>query len=106
LDALLLGVVTPDAAGFGLIVTGLTMVIVGGLNSWIGAVIGAILVQWLPLELQSLANWWDVVNGGLIILVAVYAQGGIYGSLQAVGRFVAQRIPVRARPAAPRGQMP
>jgi len=66
-------------AGFDLIVLALTMVIIGGFGSWRGALVGAILLTWIPLKLTSIGEWWDVVYGALMIFVATFAPGGLFG---------------------------
>jgi branched-chain amino acid transport system permease protein len=88
--ALLFNSITPNDAGFDLIVLALTMVIIGGFGSWMGALVGAILITWLPLKLASIGTWWDAVYGGLMILAATYIPGGLYGVARDLGR-VGQR---------------
>lgn len=82
LNALRFGLVTPADVGFGLVVAALTMVIIGGYHSWLGAVIGAALIQWLPIQLQAVAESWPLIYGALLIFVAVYAPSGILGLIQ------------------------
>ncbi len=79
--ALLYITVQPGDAGFDLIVLALTMVIIGGFGSWGGALIGAILLTWIPLKLTSIGEWWNVVYGGLMILMATFIPGGILAML-------------------------
>jgi branched-chain amino acid transport system permease protein len=66
--------------GFDLIVTGLTMAVVGGVDSWLGAVVGAIFVVWFP-SLATFASgmWTTIIYGVLVILVVSYQPGGIFG---------------------------
>ena len=99
LNALTFGLVTPNDVGFGLVVTGLTMVVIGGYHSWLGAVIGAALIQWLPIGLQEIAKSWTLIYGGLLIFVAVYAPSGLLGVVQGVARHV-RRMLARGAPAA------
>jgi branched-chain amino acid transport system permease protein len=87
--ALLFTTVSAGDAGFNLIVLALTMVIIGGFGSWIGALIGAILIAWLPLRLESVSDWWYAMYGALMIVMATYVPGGIYG----VARSLLRRIP-------------
>lgn len=87
LNAALLGIASPTDADFPVIVVALTMVIVGGFHSWRGALIGAALIQWLPIGLQSLgikgmSEWWSVVYGALILVLAVYVPKGLLGWFQ------------------------
>jgi branched-chain amino acid transport system permease protein len=71
--------ITPGDIGFGLIVLALTIVVIGGLHSWIGALLGAIVFTWLPEVLQSASDWRDVIYGGVIVIAAVVAPGGVHG---------------------------
>jgi len=105
--ALLFSTVSAGDAGFNLIVLALTMVIIGGFGSWIGALIGAILIAWLPLRLEGFSDWWYALYGGMMIVVATYIPGGIYGvGRQLLRRSSRLRTAVRrVRPARP-GRQP
>jgi len=71
--------VSPTAVGFHLIITALTMIIVGGTRSWFGALIGAVILTWMP-ELLHVAKDWKVVIFGLIVtLLAVWLPEGLLG---------------------------
>lgn len=97
---LLFGAISPTESGFSLIVLALTMVIVGGFNSWVGALIGAALITWLPVGLQGFSSWWNVIYGGVLIVMAVYVPGGILGVLGAALRHRPDRLrPGRGRTA-------
>lgn len=75
--ALIFGVIEPTDAGFSLVVLALTMVIIGGYGSWVGALVGAFLLTWLPLRLTSLGDWWPLVYGALMIIIATWVPGGL-----------------------------
>ena len=68
------------AFGFELVIVGLTMAVVGGVDSWIGAVIGAVFVVWFP-SIATVVNgtWQTIIYGLLIIVVVSYEPGGVYG---------------------------
>jgi branched-chain amino acid transport system permease protein len=97
--ALTFSTITAGDAGFSLIVLALTMVIIGGFGSWIGALIGAILIAWLPLQLEGLGDWWYAIYGAILLLVATYVPGGIYGSVRALWRWAPRWRARRAVPA-------
>jgi branched-chain amino acid transport system permease protein len=84
--ALLFNSITPGDAGFELIVLALTMVIIGGFGSWVGALAGAILITWLPLKLTSFGEWWNAVYGAVMIVAATFIPGGLYGVARNLGR--------------------
>jgi len=82
LNVLNLGAVGPFDAGFGLAVTTLTMVIVGGRRSWLGAVIGAVLITWLPTVLSFLeGEMRNIASGALVIVMATLVPDGLLGLL-------------------------
>ena len=83
----------PDDANFGFIILALAMVIIGGFGSWSGALLGAFLLAWLPTKLDFLGNWWPVIYGGAMILIAAYLPGGFF----AVARRAVQEVRARHR---------
>ncbi|MEO1197983.1 MAG: branched-chain amino acid ABC transporter permease [Pseudomonadota bacterium] len=62
------------------------MVVLGGMGTLWGAVIGAIAFLTLEEVLSYVTRHWKMIFGPLIILVALYAQGGIAGFLKGRGR--------------------
>jgi branched-chain amino acid transport system permease protein len=93
------GVISPVDVGFDLISLVLTMVVVGGRDSWFGAILGAAILTWLPTVLTFAAEWRPLVYGAAIVLVATYAPGGIVGIGQSITQFAVGRI--RGGPAVP-----
>jgi branched-chain amino acid transport system permease protein len=80
LNVLNSGTVNPTDAGFALVTTVLTMVIVGGRRSWLGAAIGVILLTWLPAALQFFGPWQDdIAFGALVIIACTVAPDGLLG---------------------------
>ena len=71
--------VAPGGFGFSLITLALTMAIVGGVVSWRGSLIGAILVVWFPQVFSFVGQYKQIVYGVLVILVVVYEPNGIVG---------------------------
>ncbi len=73
-------------------------VVLGGRGSLVGAVIGAVLLVWLPEFIGALSddrswpepvanNMPNLMYGLLVVLVVLVAPGGIVGSVQsAIGR--------------------
>lgn len=88
-------VVTPDDIGFPLIVLALTMIVIGGARSWLGAVLGAIIFTWLPSVLSLIGSWQQVVYGVLVALAAIWVPGGLVGLSTTLFRTVEAR---RRRP--------
>ena len=97
--AQILSYVGPGAFTLGLSLSLLVGVVLGGRNSFIGAIIGAVILVWLPefvLGLSADRGWQDQITnnapnfiyGLLVVLVVLVAPGGIVGGIQGlVGRF-------------------
>jgi len=79
MNVLVRSTVGPLDIGFGLIVLALTMIIVGGSRSWIGAVIGAVIFTWLPDLLTAIGEWQELVYGVIVAAAAIFIPRGIYG---------------------------
>lgn len=97
LNALTFGLATPEDLSFGLIVVALTMVILGGYHSWLGAVIGAFAVRWLPIGFQDLASVANLLYGLTVIVIAVYAPKGLLGVIERLISWLQGRIRGRKR---------
>ena len=93
--AQILAYVGPGAFGLGLSLSLLVGIVLGGRSSLIGAIIGAVLLVWLPEFVLSLSNdrGWNeqvtnnapnLIYGLLVVLVVLIAPGGIVGTLQAL----------------------
>jgi branched-chain amino acid transport system permease protein len=78
MHALAFSVISPEDASFSFVILALAMVIIGGFGSWMGALIGAIVLAYLPLKLTGLGEWWPVIYGTVMVLVATYLPGGFY----------------------------
>ena len=92
--AQILAYVGPGAFGLGLSLSLLVGIVLGGRASLAGALIGAVLLVWLPefvLQLAGDRGWEEQVTnnapnliyGLLVVLVVLVAPGGILGSIQA-----------------------
>ncbi|HEX2072337.1 MAG TPA: branched-chain amino acid ABC transporter permease [Geodermatophilus sp.] len=97
MNVLLRTTVSPETIGFHLVVTALTMIIVGGALSWAGAAIGAVIFTWLPSVLQVVGDWQLIVYGVIVAAAAVYVPNGLLGLLQSGWRGLQARR--RATPA-------
>ncbi len=81
LNTLTFSTIAPGGFGFDLIVAGLTMAVVGGIGSWLGAVIGALIVVWFPQVFTFVGSYKAIVYGVLVILVVAYEPNGVLGLL-------------------------
>lgn len=92
LYALTFYAVSPDISGFSLIVLVLTMVIIGGRDSWVGALVGAVLLTALPQMLTFVGQWRNLVYGVVSVVIILYAPEGLYGLVvKARRRFARQQ---------------
>ncbi|MGC0237751.1 branched-chain amino acid ABC transporter permease [Arthrobacter sp. SD76] len=89
--------IQPEAVGFHLVVTALTIIIIGGSGSWIGALIGTVIFVWLPLLLAAVGEWRNVVYGVIVVVAAIYLPGGIYSVLKDLFRRYREKPQTRPR---------
>lgn len=79
-------IIVPDAFGFVQSVTILAMVVVGGIGSSAGAVVGAMLLTLMPEFFRFINDYKLLVYGGLLIVVMRFSPGGIIGLVRLVMR--------------------
>jgi branched-chain amino acid transport system permease protein len=84
LFAYLKGSVFPDSLGISLSVDALVMVLLGGVETISGAVVGAIVYKALNIWLVSQTDLSKLVLGGVIILIVVAFPKGVVGMLEAI----------------------
>jgi branched-chain amino acid transport system permease protein len=84
LFAYLKGSVFPDSLGISLSVDALVMVLLGGVETVSGAVVGAIVYKALSIWLVSQTDLSKLVLGGFIILIVVAFPKGIVGMLEMI----------------------
>jgi len=78
--------ISPDSFNFDHAVLFLAMVLVGGTESFLGAILGAGLLTFLPEWLRDLKRIYLVIYGGVIILVIVFMPDGLWGYVKLLGR--------------------
>ncbi|BBK30453.1 amino acid/amide ABC transporter membrane protein 1 (HAAT family) /amino acid/amide ABC transporter membrane protein 2 (HAAT family) [Stella humosa] len=69
--------INPESFHFLTSVQMVTMVVIGGLGSLPGGIVGALVVSLLPEVLRVLADYRLVVYGGLLILFMMFLPGGL-----------------------------
>jgi branched-chain amino acid transport system permease protein len=84
LFAYLKGSVFPDSLGIPLSVDALVMVLLGGVETVSGAVVGAIVYKALSIWLVSQTDLSKLVLGGFIVLIVVAFPKGIVGTLEGI----------------------
>ena len=83
LTAHYVGFVTPDIAEFSHSIELVTMVVVGGMASVYGSVIGAVLLTALPQALTTLEGWETVAFGAILMLSMIFLPKGLVPTLAA-----------------------
>ena len=84
LFAYLKGSVFPDVLGIPLSVDALVMVLLGGVETVSGAIIGAIVYKMLSIWLVSQTDWSKLVLGAFIVVIVVAFPKGIVGTFEAI----------------------
>lgn len=57
------------------------MVLLGGMGSLIGPIVGAMVFLLLEEVLSGISEYWQLIFGPILILVVLYARGGLLGFL-------------------------
>ncbi|GAB3445695.1 ABC transporter permease [Insolitispirillum peregrinum] len=86
LYAFLKGSVFPDSVAIPLSVDGLVMVMLGGVQSLTGPVLGALVYKGLAMSLISAVEYWRLILGGLIVVLATALPQGLSGIIDLVRR--------------------
>jgi branched-chain amino acid transport system permease protein len=84
LFAYLKGSVFPDSLGISLSVDALVMVLLGGVETVSGAVVGAVVYKALSIWLVSQTDLSKLVLGGFIVLIVVVFPKGIVGTMETI----------------------
>jgi branched-chain amino acid transport system permease protein len=94
--------VNPDVFGFGQVVLLLSMIVVGGLGSIPGVLVGVALLGLLPeimrTTMRGLLIWQEFAYGLILILVVMFMPRGIWGLMS---RREPRRKPPREPPQEP-----
>ena len=80
------GSISPDTLGVGRSIDGLVMVLLGGVQTLLGPIVGAAAFTWLQDVIARNTDYWRAILGGTIIaLVLLFPQGlaGFFGQLMA-----------------------
>ena len=78
------GSISPDTLSVGRSVDGLVMVLLGGLHTLAGPLVGAVTFTWLQDAVARNTDYWRALLGGIILLLVLAFPQGIVGFF---GRF-------------------
>jgi branched-chain amino acid transport system permease protein len=77
--------ITPGDFGFARMEQILVWCVIGGVTSPLGAVLGSTLLSILPEAIRFLADYREITNGLILLLVVIFAPAGIAGLWQRRG---------------------
>ena len=75
------GYVNPDLMGFHMSAHAIVMVILGGMGNFAGAIVGAFAFEYTLHLFKDITKHWQLLMGGFIVLVVVFAPRGLLGLL-------------------------
>jgi branched-chain amino acid transport system permease protein len=78
------GSISPATISIGQSTDGLVMVLLGGIDTLTGSVVGAALFTWLRDEAARLTDYWRAAIGVLILLIVLLFPQGLVGGLKAL----------------------
>lgn len=88
------GFVNPELMGFHLSAHAIMMVILGGMGNFAGAIIGAFAFEYLLHLFKDMTKHWQLLMGGFIVLIVIFAPKGLLGLGQALhDRFLGASTP-------------
>ena len=73
------GSISPDSMSVGKSVDGLVMVLLGGLQTLAGPVVGAVTFTWLQDSVARSTDYWRALLGGIVLLLVLAFPQGIAG---------------------------
>lgn len=90
------GSISPDTLAVGRSVDGLVMVLLGGLQTLAGPLVGAVTFTWLQDAVARHTDYWRALLGGVILLLVLAFPQGLAGFAEALaGRVFRARMRVR-----------
>jgi branched-chain amino acid transport system permease protein len=87
-----IGAITPDGFGVGLAIDLYLMLLLGGLRSLWGPVVGAMFYTWLPELLRPVQHYETVIYSFLLLVTIIVLPDGIVGTLSKGAREVIRRV--------------
>ena len=86
------GSLSPDSLGVGKSVDGLVMVLLGGVQTLAGPVVGAVSFTWLQDTVARSTDYWRAMLGGIVLLLVLAFPQGIAGFVgQLADRLIERR---------------
>lgn len=76
------GSISPEIIAVGRSIDGLVMVLLGGLQTLVGPIVGASLFTWLEDTIARETDYWRAMLGAVILLLVLLFPGGVAGTLR------------------------
>jgi branched-chain amino acid transport system permease protein len=76
------GSISPESMSVGKSIDGLVMVLLGGVQTLVGPVVGAVTFTWLHDTVARNTDYWRAVLGGIILILVLLFPQGIVGFFQ------------------------
>jgi branched-chain amino acid transport system permease protein len=76
------GSISPESLSVGRSIDGLVMVLLGGVQTLVGPIVGAVTFTWLHDTVARNTDYWRAVLGGIILLLVLLFPQGIVGFAQ------------------------
>ena len=80
------GTISPETLGVRRSVDGLVMVLLGGIQTLTGPIVGAAVFTWLQDTVMRQTDYWRALLGGIILLLVLAFPQGIVGGFAALWR--------------------
>jgi branched-chain amino acid transport system permease protein len=87
------GYVNPELMGFHMSAHAIMMVILGGMGNFAGAIVGAFAFEYLIHLFKDMTKHWQLLMGGFIVLLVIFAPRGLLGLGKALADQMAKRLP-------------
>jgi len=94
------GFVVPQMLGWHVSATVLVMVLIGGLRSITGPLVGAMVLLGLEEVLKATTEYWKLIEGIIIIVLVIVLPGGLRQLLPHIGGRMPEARPARKAPRA------
>ena len=80
------GSISPEAMSVGKSVDGLVMVLLGGIHTLAGPVVGAVSFTWLQDAVARNTDYWRAMLGAIMLVIVLVFPDGIAGGVQKLAR--------------------
>jgi branched-chain amino acid transport system permease protein len=86
------GSISPETMSIGTSINGLVMVLLGGLQTLAGPIVGAAALTLLQDSVMRETEFWRAILGGIILLLVLVFPAGLVGTLAAIVARLGSRL--------------